>query len=64
MKSRKEKNLLPCPFCGTIPIIEPWHGGGPLKRLISCQNENCEVAPAVTGTTQKKAITYWNYRTT
>lgn len=52
-----------CPFCGETPSVEPWHGGGTLKRMVSCGNENCYVQPEVTGSTRKQAINRWNYRT-
>lgn len=55
-------DLLCCPFCGAIPTMEPWHGGGPKKRLISCINENCPVEPSVTAETPAKAIAKWNHR--
>mgnify|MGYP001618013962 CR=1 FL=1 len=55
---------LPCPWCGATPNIEPWHGGGPQKRLISCSRGDidCDVAPSVTGPTKRKAIEFWNAR--
>ena len=59
-----DNELLCCPFCGTIPEIEPWHGGGARKRLISCVNEDCTVGPFVTGTTKARAIAHWNRRAT
>jgi len=51
-----------CPFCGSLPIIMPWHGGGPRKRLLLCDDEQCLVRPTVTGTTEARAIAAWNYR--
>jgi len=57
-------DLLGCPFCGAMPTMEPWHGGGPRKRLISCVNENCPVEPSVSGETPAKAIAKWNHRAT
>lgn len=51
-----------CPFCGEQPAIEPWHGGGPDKKFISCGNEQCEVAPQVSGETRSLALAAWNTR--
>jgi hypothetical protein len=52
----------PCPFCGYQPTIQPWHGGGPLKRLIECANEDCAVAPSVCGSRRGVAVARWNRR--
>lgn len=60
----RSNDLLGCPFCGAIPIMERWHGGGPLKRLISCINEDCDVSPSVTGQRPSEAIARWNHRAT
>ena len=58
----KPKKALKCPFCGTKPTMEPWHGGGPNKQLISCQSVRCDVAPMVSGESPEEAIKKWNHR--
>lgn len=52
----------PCPWCGTQPTNEPWHGGGPEKHLVGCENEDCVVSPCVTGETLHEALDHWNSR--
>ena len=59
-----ESELKPCPWCGYIPTIEYWHGGGPRKRMVHCVNQECDAMPAVSGPTAKKAIAAWNRRAT
>jgi len=54
--------LKACPFCGSIPNVEPWHGGKRTKRLIFCSNESCAVHPGVTGETMREAASSWNTR--
>lgn len=53
---------LPCPFCGQQPTIESWHGGGPDKKLVGCNNDDCDVSPSVTGETASQALARWNER--
>ena len=54
--------LLPCPFCGSYPEFEHWHGGSPTKITIECYSEKCEVMPSVCGETPEEAASYWNAR--
>ena len=54
--------LVGCPFCGETPTVEPWHGGGPRKHAVSCDNGECPAAPIVTGNTKAAAIRRWNTR--
>ena len=50
--------LKPCPFCGSIPDVEPWHGGAISK--ISCTNELCPATPSTIGRNKTEAINLWN----
>ena len=54
--------ILPCPWCGSQPTIEPWHGGGPHKHAVHCDSEDCKAGPMVTGETRSKAIAAWDRR--
>ena len=60
----KPKNALPCPWCGTKPEMQPWHGGGPNKQMLSCVSVRCEISPCVTGEPPQEAIRRWNRRKT
>lgn len=55
--------LKPCPFCGGPATIQPWHGGGPKKRLVCCAEDgSCHVRPQVSGGSAEVAIKRWNRR--
>lgn len=51
-----------CPWCGTQPTIQPWHGGRPSKKMVCCESEECNVSPEVTGQTRREALAAWNKR--
>jgi hypothetical protein len=55
-------DLTQCPFCGSSPEIEYWHGGGPNKRMIACRNDDCDVNPGVTGENERAAVAKWERR--
>ena len=57
-----ESGLLPCPFCGGSPVSQPWHGGGPRKTMVCCENEECHSSPSVTEETPEEASRNWNMR--
>ena len=61
-KELSQSEALPNYFCGTQPTIQPWHGGGPRKRMVSCVNEECFAAPSVCGNTGVAALDKWNVR--
>lgn len=59
-------HLKSCPFCGSKPTMESWHGEGPDSTLIACGNVEgprlCQVGPQVHGETQALAVRRWNRR--
>lgn len=59
---RAKTKLKECPFCGAVPEMEPWHGGGPEKVMVSCRRPACEVGPSVCGERPGIAVTLWNRR--
>ncbi len=61
MSERLEPRGMPCPFCGSPAVIQPWHGGK-RKRMIRCAYDACYVSPQVTGATAVEAIARWNHR--
>ena len=62
MSESKLPDLLPCPFCGEQPSMEPWHGGSPQKRIVFCNGLRCRVQPQVTGSTAQRTAKAWNTR--
>ena len=58
-----QPTILPCPFCGAQPVVEPWHGAHPDTTMIGCQNDAaCHALPNVVGDTKEEAIARWNQR--
>jgi len=52
------KELLPCPFCGGEPYIEPHRGTYVNGYFVSCNNCACESRVD----TKESVITTWNTR--
>jgi hypothetical protein len=53
--------LLPCPFCGTVPELQPaLHHG----FFVGCENPQCPVSPETTfdAETPEQAAERWNTR--
>ena len=62
-------SLLPCPFCGSPPLVEDWHCGGPEPTMISCslreygdEHDGCSVGPLHAAETYAQAAAAWNRR--
>jgi hypothetical protein len=53
--------LLPCPFCGVTPEIQPAHRHG---FFVSCENKDCPQQPENTfdAETPEQAAERWNTR--
>lgn len=55
---------LPCPFCGRLPTVLKWHGGGPRKTMVMCEMDaGCHSNPSVVGYSRAAAVRRWNMRT-
>ena len=59
----KTENMKPCPWGkGHKLFADTWHGGGPDKHLVGCQDDKCHVNPQVQGNTLVGAVRRWNKR--
>lgn len=58
-----EVELLPCPFCGTIPnIYEAPNHAGAVLCWIECPNHKCPTSVSTWMDTLKNAVKFWNTR--
>ena len=61
------EQILPCPFCGSIPSIDnistSYRPNSPPLWGIRCENNNCESEAAISSESKTEAITAWNTRT-
>jgi hypothetical protein len=55
-------HLKTCPFCGSVPTVERWHGGGPHKVRVGCDDPECTVRPASCDDDPWRAVGDWNCR--
>jgi hypothetical protein len=55
--------LLPCPFCGVVPELQPAHTHG---FFVGCESPGCPVQPENThnADTEAQAAERWNQRAT
>lgn len=55
-----ETDILPCPFCGAAPFVEPtgFHLGG---RTIRCESDDC-MGPHTTAANVNDAVVQWSRR--
>jgi hypothetical protein len=56
------RQLVGCPWCGHEPLVEKWHGGGPRKTRVGCDNPYCPANPSVCQSTRAAAVRLWNKR--
>lgn len=58
-----ETKTLPCPFCGTEPILRPANPGvGDSRLAVVCMNDECVAQPSTVYDSRRVAIGRWNHR--
>ena len=60
----KDGDLLPCPFCGTLPqVARGTGGGGRSVWYVQCANNACDVIVEIASQqTRELAVELWNRR--
>jgi hypothetical protein len=55
-------DLLPCPFCGEVPMSKAYNRGAIEWRRVACDEGDCPAQPEVLAPTESEARRLWNTR--